>query len=87
MSSSGMLRRVAIVITDVSEEFIASIIKVTRIGEQWAKIPLSSNQNKLQNTLMMEAMSSPKRRFLQNPFVVLSKKTAFFKQLLLLRHY
>jgi hypothetical protein len=33
MSSSGMLRRVAIVRTDVSEERIASIKRVTRIGE------------------------------------------------------
>jgi hypothetical protein len=33
MSSSGMLRRMALVKTDVSEERIASIIKVTRIGE------------------------------------------------------
>jgi hypothetical protein len=33
MPSSGILRRVALVRTDVSEEYIASIIKVTRIGE------------------------------------------------------
>jgi hypothetical protein len=33
MASSGMLRRVALVITDVSEERSASIIRVTRIGE------------------------------------------------------
>jgi demethoxyubiquinone hydroxylase (CLK1/Coq7/Cat5 family) len=33
MSSSGMLRRVALVRTDVSEELSASIIRVTRIGE------------------------------------------------------
>jgi hypothetical protein len=33
MSSSGMLRRVALVRTDVSEELRASIIRVTRIGE------------------------------------------------------
>jgi hypothetical protein len=30
--SSGMLRRVALVKTDVSEELIASIIRVIRIG-------------------------------------------------------
>jgi hypothetical protein len=29
----GMLRRVALVITDFSEELSASIIRVTRIGE------------------------------------------------------
>jgi hypothetical protein len=33
MASSGMLRRVALVRTDVSEERIPSIIGVTRIGE------------------------------------------------------
>jgi hypothetical protein len=33
MSSSGMLRRVALVRTDVSEELSASIIRVTRIDE------------------------------------------------------
>jgi hypothetical protein len=33
MQSSGMLRRVALVRTDVSEEFKSSIIRVTRIGE------------------------------------------------------
>jgi hypothetical protein len=33
MPSSGVLRRVALVRTDVSVEGIASIIKVTRLGE------------------------------------------------------
>jgi hypothetical protein len=33
MASSGMLRRVVLVRTDVSEELIASFIRVTRIGE------------------------------------------------------
>jgi demethoxyubiquinone hydroxylase (CLK1/Coq7/Cat5 family) len=33
MTSSGMLRRVALVRTDVSEELSASVIRVTRIGE------------------------------------------------------
>jgi hypothetical protein len=32
MVSSGMLRRVALVSTDVSEELSASFIRVTRIG-------------------------------------------------------
>jgi hypothetical protein len=33
MASSGMLRPVALVRTDVSEKLIASIIRMTRIGE------------------------------------------------------
>jgi hypothetical protein len=33
MASSGMLRRVALVGTDVSEELSASFIRVARIGE------------------------------------------------------
>jgi hypothetical protein len=33
MASSGMLHRVALLRTDVSEELTASIIRVTRIGE------------------------------------------------------
>jgi hypothetical protein len=33
MASSGMLRRVALVRTEASEEPSASIIRVTRIGE------------------------------------------------------
>jgi hypothetical protein len=33
MASSGMLRRVALVRTDVSDERSASFIRVTRIGE------------------------------------------------------
>jgi hypothetical protein len=33
MAFSGMLRHVALVITDVSEELRSSIIRVTRIGE------------------------------------------------------
>jgi hypothetical protein len=33
MASSGMLRRVALLRTDVSEELSASIIRVTRIDE------------------------------------------------------
>jgi hypothetical protein len=44
MLSSGMLRRVALVMTDVSEEPSASFIKVTRIGELGATQAATSNR-------------------------------------------
>jgi hypothetical protein len=43
MASSGMLRRVALVRTDVSEELSASINRVTRIDEL-GMLPVASNR-------------------------------------------
>jgi hypothetical protein len=42
MASSGMLRRVALVRTDVSEELSASIIRVTIIGALGTTLGISS---------------------------------------------
>jgi hypothetical protein len=42
MASSGMLRRMALVRTDVSEELNASIIRVTRIGELGTTLAVTS---------------------------------------------
>jgi hypothetical protein len=47
MVSSGMLRRVALVRTDFSEERSASIIRVTRIGELGTTLAVISNGRKL----------------------------------------
>jgi hypothetical protein len=41
MASSGMLRRVALVRIDVSEELSASFIRVTRIGELGTELAAS----------------------------------------------
>jgi hypothetical protein len=54
MASSGMLHRVALVRTDVSEELIASIIKVTRIGELGTTLAVTSNRRTLRrNTVLI----------------------------------
>jgi DNA-binding TFAR19-related protein (PDSD5 family) len=45
MASSGMLRRVALVRTDVSEEISASFIRVTRTGELGTALDVTSNRN------------------------------------------
>jgi hypothetical protein len=44
MVSSVMLRRVALVKTDVSEEPSASIIRVTRIGRLGTTLAVTSNR-------------------------------------------
>jgi hypothetical protein len=54
MASSGMLRRVALVRTDVSEKLSASFIRVTRIGELETTLAVTSNRR----TLLMEALNS-----------------------------
>jgi hypothetical protein len=48
MVSSGKLRRVALVRTDVSEEPSASFIKVTRIGELGTTKAATNNPRTLQ---------------------------------------
>jgi hypothetical protein len=45
MSSSGMLRWVALVRTEVSLERIAAIVRVTRIGELGTTIAVTSNRS------------------------------------------
>jgi hypothetical protein len=63
MVSSGMLRRVALVRTNVSEESGASFIRVTRIGELGTTQAATSNRRTLRIapilvTLMQEAPGS-----------------------------
>jgi hypothetical protein len=49
MASSGMLRRVALVRTDVSEELSVSFIRVTRIGELRTTLAVTSNRRAQRN--------------------------------------
>jgi hypothetical protein len=62
MPSSGMLRRVVLIRTDVSDETSASIMRVTRIGEL-GTLPVTINRHTLRRntslvTLIMEALCS-----------------------------
>jgi hypothetical protein len=50
MASSGMLRRVALVRTDVPEEFSASFIRVTRICELGTLAVTSNRRTLRRNT-------------------------------------
>jgi hypothetical protein len=47
MASSGMLRRVAVVRTNVSEQLSASFIRVARISELSTTLAVTSNRHKL----------------------------------------
>jgi hypothetical protein len=58
MASSGMLGRVALVKTDVSEEPSASFIRVTRIGELGTTLAVTSNRRTLQQR---ESVARPQR--------------------------
>jgi hypothetical protein len=51
MPSSGMLRRVALVRTDVSEELRFSIIRVTRIGELGTTLAVTGNRCTLRRNI------------------------------------
>jgi hypothetical protein len=44
MASSWMLRRVALMRTDISEELSTSFIRVTRIGELGTTLAVTSNR-------------------------------------------
>jgi hypothetical protein len=73
MVSYAMLRRAALVRTDVSEELSASFVRVTRLVELGTTLAVTCNRRTLRKV-------PPKRRFLQEPHRVTSQKTPFFKK-------
>jgi hypothetical protein len=56
MASYGMLRRVALVRTDVSEELSAFFIRVTRIGELGTTLGVSSNRRTLLSLILISVI-------------------------------
>jgi hypothetical protein len=71
MASSGMLRRVALVRTDVSEELSTSFIRVTRIGELGTTLAVTSNRRKMRRN-EPHGVTSQKAPF----FIVTAVKTS-----------
>jgi hypothetical protein len=55
MPSSGMLRHIALVITDVSEELHACIIRVTRIGELGTSAVTSNRRTLRRNVVLINS--------------------------------
>jgi hypothetical protein len=78
MPSSGMLRRVALVRTEVSEELSAYIIRVTRIGEL-ETLAVTSNRRTLRRTTRLLEYTN-KRELMHfsslNPNLAVSRKRA-----------
>jgi hypothetical protein len=74
-----MLRRVALVTTDVTGEHMARVIRVTIIAELGTTLAVTSNRRALHRNKMIEALSSSETSYLQEPHGVTSQKTAFLK--------
>jgi hypothetical protein len=56
MIYSGILRRVALVRTDVSEELSASFIKVAKIGELGTTLAVTSNRRSLRRNTILRSV-------------------------------
>jgi hypothetical protein len=56
MASSGMLRHVALVRTDISEELSASFIRVSVMSELRTTLAVTSNRHTLRRNAMYESV-------------------------------
>jgi hypothetical protein len=75
MVSSGLIRRVALVRTDVSEEPGASFIRLTKIGELGTTHAATSNRRKLRrNTSISSVLTRATRRYNPEDTILLRSK-------------
>jgi hypothetical protein len=77
LRSPGMLRRVALVRTEVSEELSVPFIRVTKICDLGTTLAVTSIRRTLRRNFFA-ACVPPKRRFLKESHGVTSQKTPFF---------
>jgi hypothetical protein len=70
MVSSGMLRRVALVRTDVSEEISASLIRVTRIGELETTLAVTNNRRTVRRNTNVAYIYPPYSHYYHLAYVV-----------------
>jgi hypothetical protein len=68
MASSGMILRVALVRTGVSEEFSAFFIRVTRIGELGTTPAVTSNRRTLRTNTKKTAVFDPTQYYHYNEY-------------------
>jgi hypothetical protein len=73
MSSSGMLRRVALVTTDISEERIACIIRVTRVGVLGTTLAVTVNRRTLQRNTDLVFLRSVHRLLVTAKFFLVHR--------------
>jgi hypothetical protein len=76
MVSSGMLRRVALVITDVLEDLSASFIRLTRIGELGTTLDVTSSRRTVRRN-ENNLYRMPSSGMLRRVALVTSQETAF----------
>jgi hypothetical protein len=62
MASCGMLRRVALLRSGVSEELSASIIRIIRIGELETTLAVTSNRRTLRSSFETSVLTRIARR-------------------------
>jgi hypothetical protein len=74
MVSSGMLRRVALVRTDVSAELSPSFIGVTRIGELGTTLAVTSNRRTLRRNTKLQLVTASV--VISSPLLVILMKVA-----------